>query len=480
MIRLKESIQVRKNINFVFDYTSDFSRIQEWDPGVISSKAVEPGRTGVGSVYDLKLKFGFFRPKIQYRVVEYQPNAKLVLKGRAESFTAMDTIQFQADNTGTRIDYQADIEFSGVGKYLEPCLVPILKQTGKDAIQGLERVLDHGTSAPFGREWFRSGSNGLDWLADHAIVPGMLMFSRFGYDLSKRFWTEPKTSLYGKQVVLTGGTSGIGKAAAFKIAEKQAFLTIVARNRKKAEQVQQDIIEKTGNPNVDFLIADLSLMKDIRQAATRLCHTKKKIDVLINNAGALFNERQKTPEGVEFTFATDLLGVFYLTMLLKPALARSNGARIISVSSGGMYTQKIDVLDLENRRGEYKGAKAYARAKRGIVILTQIWAQAFRKDGITVHAMHPGWVNTPGIQGALPKFYQGVNKMLRTPEQGADTIVWLAGSARAGQSTGRFWLDRRPHETAVLPGTAESEQERQGLWDQLNAFVSQRLGMPGI
>lgn len=325
-----------------------------------------------------------------------------------------------------------------------------------------------------GNQCFPSGTGWLDFLADHAIVPGMLMFSRSGYELSRRFWTEPGGTLYGRKVVLTGGTSGIGKAAAFMLAGKKAFLTIIARNREKARQVQQDIISKTGNPHVDVMLADLGRMQDIKQVARQLRDTKKSIDVLINNAGALFNARKETSEGFEQTFATDLLGVFYLTELLKKSIVPCSG-RIINVSSGGMYTQKIAVDDLENRQPPYNGAKAYARAKRGVVILTRIWAQELQKDGITVHAMHPGWVDTPGIQRSLPGFHSLVGSQLRTPEQGADTIVWLALSETPSRFTGRFWLDRRSHETVVFPGTGESEQERQALWRKLHGLIS---GLP--
>ena len=472
MIRLKESIYIRKNIKHVFNYVSDFSNIQEWDPGVVSSVRIQPGKTGVGSNYDLTLKFGPFRPKMIYEIVAYEPNARVVLTGKGGSFSVTDTIIFTKTSLGTQIDYQADIRFDGFGKYIEGCLSPLMNQIGRKAMEGLEQTLDKTKAFTDRKSWFQSGTGLPDYLFDHAIVPGMLMFSRHGYAFSKKFWTEPKDTLYGKKVVLTGGTSGIGKAAALKLAEKKAFLTIIARNRPKAEQVQQEIVEKTGNRHVDFFIADLSLMRDIKRVAETLQAAKKSIDCLINNAGALFNERQKTSEGIEQTLATDLLGVFYLTMLLKDSLARSTGSRVINVSSGGMYTQKIDVDDLENSLGRYSGAKAYARAKRGIVILTRIWAERFKKHGIVVHAMHPGWVDTPGIERSLPEFHQLVNNMLRTPEQGADTIVWLASSREAGRHSGLFWLDRRPHETVVFPGTGESMDDRQALWKKLNDLIS--------
>ena len=474
MIHLKESITVQRPLKQVFNYTSDFSRIREWDPGVQSSSRRHPGKTGVGSTYDLVLKFGPFRPEMAYETTVYEPFSRVVLTGVGGSFTAVDTIEFTSTDGGTRIDYQADIRFHRLGSAAEQMLLPIMKKTGKAAMAGLKRKLSHTPERPVKAMRFASGSNLLDYIADHLILPGMLMFSAFGHDLSRRFWVEPGGTLCGKKVVLTGGTSGIGKAAALMLAEKKACLTIIARNPEKAEQVQQELIEKTGNPHIDFLTADLSLMKDIDAVATALKASKSAIDVLINNAGALFNDRQQTPEGLEQTFATDLLGVFHLTMSLKEALARSGSSRVINVSSGGMYTQKIEVNDLQNRQEPYNGARAYARAKRGIVILTRIWAEQFRRYGIRVHAMHPGWVDTPGIKRALPVFHQRMNRLLRTPQQGADTVVWLAASKRAGEHTGLFWLDRRPHETVLFPGTGESGQERQQLWDRLNQFISKR------
>ncbi len=472
MIRLKESIHVERPLVEVYNYISNFSHIQDWDPGVVSSIKRHQKVTGVGSQYDLVLKFGPFRPKMKYEITEYEPHSKVVLKGEGESYSASDTIIFTKTGIGTQIDYQADIRFHRLGNYIEPILFPIMKQIGRKAMLGLEQKFSGIKDLPNKKRWFKSGSSLPDYLADHLIVPGIIMFSRFGYDLSKRFWSEPIGTLYGKKVVLTGGTSGIGKAAAFKLAEKKAFLTIIARNRKKVEQVQQEIIERTGNPHIDFLIADLSLMRDIRDSATKIKASKKSIDILINNAGALFNERKYTSEGLEQTFATDLLGVFHLTQILKDCMAE--GGRVINVSSGGMYTQKIEVGDLENKLGEYNGAKAYARAKRGVVILTHLWAKQFENKGITVHAMHPGWVDTPGIERSLPEFHQLVKRILRTPEQGADTIVWLASSKRAGQFTGLFWLDRRPHETVVLPCTGASEKDRSKLWHQLNQMISEK------
>ncbi len=480
MIRLKETLFVERSLPYVFRYTSDFANIQDWDPGVISSSKIHSKESGVGAAYDLVLKFGPFRPKMKYEIIEYEPYSKVVLKGAGDTFSAIDTIFFTKKSTGTQIDYQADIRFYVGGRYLEWFLSPVINRIGRTAILGLKQTFDGKKGRSDHNERFKSGACLPDYLADHAIAPGMLMFSRYGYELSKKFWTAPKETLFGKKVILTGGTSGIGKATAFKLAEKKAFLTIIARNPEKAQKVQQEIIEKTGNPHVDFLISDLSLMQDICRVARQVKSRNSAIDILINNAGALFNERKETVEGLEQTFATDLLGVFYLTELLKDCLARSTDARIINVSSGGMYTQKIDVDDLENKFVPYNGAKAYARAKRGIVILTRMWSETFKKHGITVNAMHPGWVDTPGIEQTLPRFHQLLNGILRTPLQGADTIVWLALSRSAGQRSGLFWLDRRPRETVVFPFTGASEKDRRKLWNRLHEMIANNANLPPL
>lgn len=475
MIRLKESIEISRPISQVFDYVSDFSRIQQWDPGVAASDIHSSGsaatQIGMGSIFNLTLKFGFSRPQMTYVITDYNPPFKVVLKGEGGSFSAVDTICFKQRGRFTRIDYQADISFSGAGRYLESLLRPFLVQTGKRAVQGLARQLAATVAGACKSDHLQTRVNWMDYLADHAIVPGMVLFSRYGYMISRRFWGSEAHNLYGKKIILTGGTSGIGRAAAFMLAEQKAVLTIVARNKKKADQVCREIIEKTGNPNVDYMIADLSLIQDIQEVAAKISGSKKSIDVLINNAGALFNDRLETTEGHEMTFATDLLGVFALTELLIPTLARSADPRIITVSSGGMYTQGIELSDLENRQEPYNGAKAYARAKRGVVVLTRIWARRLWSKGIRVHAMHPGWVDTPGIETALPEFHNLTRRILRTPEQGADTVVWLAGSSRAAKTSGLFWLDRRPKETVVFPGTHVSEARGMKLYRQLGEMI---------
>jgi NAD(P)-dependent dehydrogenase (short-subunit alcohol dehydrogenase family) len=201
--------------------------------------------------------------------------------------------------------------------------------------------------------------------------------------------------------------------------------------------------------------------------ARRLLEQEPEIHVLINNAAVLPVARMETAEGLETAFATDLLGPFLLTQLLIPRLQASAPSRVINVSSGGMYLSGIDLGDLESEQGDYDGSRAYAQAKRGLMLLTQHWARQLEGTGVVVNAMHPGWADTPGVQNSLPGFYRLMRPLLRTAEQGADTIVWLAAAPEAGKVSGKFWLDRQPHLAAILPGTAGNRQQRERLVAEL-------------
>jgi dehydrogenase/reductase SDR family protein 12 len=137
------------------------------------------------------------------------------------------------------------------------------------------------------------------------------------------------------------------------------------------------------------------------------------------------------------------------------------------VSSGGMYATGLALDDLQYENSIYDGSRAYARTKRALVILTELWAEQLKDSGVVVHAMHPGWADTPGVAKSLPGFHRVTRRLLRTAEQGADTITWLAAAPEAAKVSGAFWLDREPHTTHVFPGTDPSPKERQQMWDAL-------------
>lgn len=283
-----------------------------------------------------------------------------------------------------------------------------------------------------------------DALLDRTIVGG---YSRAGYALRARGF-RPLPRLDGTTVAVTGATSGLGLAAARGFAQLGARTILVARDPERGEQARAATAEHGA---AELLIADLAKLDDVRALAPQL----QDVDVLVNNAGVLPPHRTLTDDGHELTFAVNVLAPFLLTALLPRA------RRVITVSSGGMYAQKLDVADLDSAHGDFSGTKAYAKSKRAEVVLNELWAQRGRGG---MCAMHPGWVDTPGLARSLKTFHTLTKPILRTPAQGADTIVYL-GATEPPPPSGRFWSDRAPRPTHYLPTTHESPADRQALWD---------------
>ncbi|MGA7272926.1 MAG: SDR family NAD(P)-dependent oxidoreductase [Acidimicrobiia bacterium] len=297
-------------------------------------------------------------------------------------------------------------------------------------------------------------------------------FTNLGYLAhSRRFGSLP-ADMSDTTVVITGGTSGLGLATARSLSAMGARVVVVGRNPDRLTAAA----EQLGSGGA-ALRADLSLMSDVRRLADRLLETEDRIEVLINNVGVLLPERTLTEEGLEKTLATNLAGHFLLTGLLAGRLIESAPARVVNVSSGGMYTARIRPDDLQFSEGHYNGTVAYARTKRGQVILTEMWADYFSGTGVVVHAMHPGWANTPGVSKSLPTFDKVMRPFLRTPEQGADTIVWLAAADEPGERSGGFWFDRGPAPTHLTDATRESPEDRDRLWAALAELTDLEVGV---
>lgn len=301
-----------------------------------------------------------------------------------------------------------------------------------------------------------------------AILEGSIVgsFSNIGYRFRSRDWDPSVPRMDGATAVITGATSGIGLAAAERVAGLGARVVLVGRNPAKLDAAAARVDERSSHAAAAYL-ADLSSLDSVRRLASELLAGEDRIDVLVNNASVLAGERTRTQDGFELTLATNLLGPFLLTNLLIPRMVRSAPARIITVSSGGMYTEALDVPGLEMDADDYRGAAAYARTKRAQVVLTELWAERLGGTGVVAHSMHPGWVNTPGVASSLPTFYRVAGPLLRNVDQGADTIVWLAAATGPLDSSGRFWLDRRPRATHRLKRTGAGDAQRGRLWDYL-------------
>jgi NAD(P)-dependent dehydrogenase (short-subunit alcohol dehydrogenase family) len=279
-----------------------------------------------------------------------------------------------------------------------------------------------------------------------------------------------RVDLTGRRCLVTGGNSGLGYEAALALAHRGATVVLLCRNAERGNAAVAAIRTATGNPSVSAEVLDVSSLAEVRAVAARL--RSAPVDVLIHNAGLLPAARIETADGLELTFATHVVGPFLLTQLLRDALAASGDGRVIWVSSGGMYTQRLNLGDVGWRTRPYDGVKAYAETKRAQVVLAELFAEELSPNGVVVNGMHPGWADTPGVRTSLPGFHRIMASFLRTPAEGADTIVWLAASARGRAHTGRFFLDREPRRTHFLPFSRETAEERAALWSLCERYAA--------
>lgn len=299
-------------------------------------------------------------------------------------------------------------------------------------------------------------------------------FTSLGYRIRSSQWEAIDPAALNDQVlVITGATSGIGKEFAKKAVAHGAHLRFVARNERKAEALRTELRSASRHGDINYYLADLSLISEVREVAAEILAAEPKIDILVNNAVILPGERTTTPEGLELSHATNLVAPFVLTNALIPRMIDSQPARIINVISGGMYTQGLALDDLNYEKGDYRGSVAYARAKRRLMVLTTLWAERLQDSGVTVNATHPGWVDTPGVRDSLPGFYGMMRPLLRNVDQGTDTILWLATDEAISSESGKLWHDRAERPLHRMQRTVETEADRARLWDELTRTVGQ-------
>ena len=320
-----------------------------------------------------------------------------------------------------------------------------------------------------------------DAVAEATVV---LSFSRIGIGLRRRMeeWGDPPP-MNGRVALVTGSTSGIGLAIALALAGLGADVHLVGRDPGRGATAL-DAVEAAGPGRAHLHLIDLSDPSAVAALGRSIGDGTERLDALVHNAGALTRTYQATVDGVERTLATHVLGPYLLTAAVAPLLFSSvprpdDSARapatIVTVSSGGMYSERFDLDALEAGPAGYDGVAAYARAKRAQVELAEAWAERFAPAGVASFAMHPGWVDTPGLTEGLPRFRAVVRPLLRTPAEGADTAVWLAAggpemASRAAATTpmtSGFFHDRRPrpdHRFPVIHPSGPCDPERLLAW----------------
>ena len=269
----------------------------------------------------------------------------------------------------------------------------------------------------------------------------------------------------GKVCMVTGATSGIGQVTAAALAAQGAHVIVVGRNRAKAQQVVGEIRRQTGNDAVWYLLADFSDLQQVRELAAAFSAQYSQLDVLVNNAGTYFNTRHPAPGGVEMTFHVNHLAHFLLTNLLLDTLTASAPARIVNVTSRAHEYDNMDFDDLGFERS-YFGMKAYARSKLANLLFTYELARRLAGSGVTVNAVHPGGVATDIWRTNFPVLGPAIKWVMSlfalTPEEGADTLIYLASSPDVEGVTGKYFVEREAIASSPL---SYDEQVAARLWE---------------
>lgn len=267
-----------------------------------------------------------------------------------------------------------------------------------------------------------------------------------------------------KICLITGFTSGIGKATAFGLAEKGTELILICRDKAMGEEVIKEIKIKTGNSNLNLYVCDLSLQKDIRRVVSEIKAHHPVIDVMINNAGGINGTRELTEDGNEITFAVNHLAYFMLTLLLLDNVKTSSYARIINVASDAHQFSKLDFDDL-NSKNSYNPMKVYGTTKLANIMFTYELARRLAGTEISVNCMHPGGVNTnfgknmKGIAGA----YFRLSPFSRKPEKGAETVIWLASTPDVEGVSGKYFMDKKEKKSNSF---SYDKDEQKKLWEE--------------
>jgi NAD(P)-dependent dehydrogenase (short-subunit alcohol dehydrogenase family) len=265
----------------------------------------------------------------------------------------------------------------------------------------------------------------------------------------------------------------LGEQVARQLAATGANLVLVARNEEKCARVIDEIAPLCTGSKPVFVRAEMGDLESVRSACAAIQQQFAHVGVLVHNAGALLNTRQISPQGIEQTVASHVVGPFLMTTLLLPLM---NGGRVVTVSSGGMYTSALPVFangeSLELPTNKYGGSKQYAIAKRAQVTLNEMWAQ--KQTTTEFVAMHPGWADTPGVQESIPGFRRATAPILRSAKEGADTIAWLAAVQPLPGKSGSFWSDREIRSTHKSSRTKKNDttSSRTALWESVSHYVA--------
>lgn len=306
-----------------------------------------------------------------------------------------------------------------------------------------------------------------DWIDQLLDLTIVFSFDHSGY---KRHCPDQlqRVDLSGRHGIVTGASSGIGLAVAKSLLQQKMDVLLIGRN---LEKLENSFKSDRSFANAECHSLDMADLNKVYVFA--IDEVKTPIDLLIHNAGDMPHSLTITKDGFEQMFASQVLAPFILTKTLADVGKLRPGCRIIFVSSGGMYLQKLDLSDLLFEKRSYNKYTGYANAKRAQVILSELFSKKYPQ--YLFSSMHPGWADTPGVRYSMPQFKKLLNKRLRTAKEGADTILWLATTH--DYPNGKFWFDRKQAKTTILNLNKSSEEDDELLWKYCESILASIKGL---
>ena len=289
-----------------------------------------------------------------------------------------------------------------------------------------------------------------------------------------------KSAMNGEICVVTGATNGIGRATAIGLAKLGAKVVIVARNQSKAAEVVAEISKIPGAPKPEIVLADLTEMRQVCRACDEIRTRFDHVDVLINNAAAMFDTYHESSEGIEDAYAVNHLAVFLLTLSLHPSLKKAPHPRVVIVSSN-VHEKAIYIRDYMSLvKPKYDWSKIYAQTKLRTMIFTRALSERWKNDGITVNSLHPGVVDT-GLMGGwdnqlMKSLFKVVQLFFLSPEKGALTSIFLASDPSVAMVTGKYFDTCKSHPYNPI---ADDVQIQKQLWDESMTFLK-KAGIDGV
>ncbi len=459
-ISYKDRVKTSRSLEECFSYLLDLENMKQWGVLINSVTRTSKGPLGLHSSFEVAYKLGLMNVKLNYKISVLEENKRIVFHADSPVLSVREYFDFHQIEDFTEVNMRTDIGFKGMLTAIKPVLEPFSMRYASQGIKRLEQALTE-------RPCFQPQTT-FESLGDRLIIPKLFKLTRLGYEQEEKEFKAYVNTLKGKTAFVSDGTSHIGEQAVRGLVRLGADVCFASSHKQRGEELVKSIKESLGK-EPSFEHADLSDMRQLNDVCNKLHHRFHKLSILVNNYGHIFDQRQTTQEGYEKSFASLLLSPFILTESLYDLLKNEVHSRVINLVTSEIYSQPVDIDDLESKQKPYNGILAYARAKRGLLDMCDVWARQWEADGIKVHAVNPGLVDTEQMRWGL--WYPIAKTWMRKPSQAVDSILWLASSPAAEEVNGLYWLDRRPQSKSFFEAMKTPQEKQEKLYAHLLGYM---------